>query len=578
MEKSEKTKLQQALSLSRGLFVVVGLFSLFINGLLLTVPLYMLQVYDRVLASRSLDTLLMLTIAAVIMLVTVGVVDVARSRVLVRLGARLDGLVNEPLLSAMLLSRLRGQGASTGQPLTDLEALRIFLTGSGLLSFFDAPWTPFFIALIFVFHPMLGFVALAGAVIIFLLAILSELATRRPLRESARISLRADGFVESSLRNAEAIQAMGMMPGLLKRWRARHRPALALQALASDRAAAIISSAKVIRQLLQIAILGTGAYLAVRQAITPGVMLVTSLITARALAPVEAAISSWRPFIGARAAYGRLDDLLKQADPRGESMRLPKPTGTLSVENLIAAPPGVRKPVIAGVSFSLSEGEMLGLIGPSAVGKSTLARLLVGVWAPISGHVRLDGADVHQWDHEALGPHIGYLPQDVELFDGTVSENIARFSVPDPELVVEAARQARAHDMILRLPSGYDTSIGEGGGVLSGGQRQRIALARALYGDPTLIVLDEPNSNLDGEGEEALRAAIAELKARRKTMVVIAHRPSVIGAADRVLLLRNGVVQTLGPPAEVLPRVMHAPVDEDARTVLRKESQTRVAG
>jgi len=578
MAKRGPTRLQRALSSSRSVFVVVGLFSFFINGLMLTVPIYTLQLYDRVLASRSLDTLLMLTIVAVIMLLSGGVVDFARSRVLVRLGARLDGLVNEPLLAAMLQNRLRGQGASTGQPLTDLEALRTFLTGTGLLSFFDAPWTPFFIALIFVFHPLLGFVALVGALIIFLLATLSELATRRPLREAAKISLRADGLAESSLRNAEVIQAMGMMPGLLERWRARHQPALALQALASDRAAAIVSSAKVVRQLLQIAILGAGAYLAIRQAITPGVMIVVAIITARALAPVEAAINSWRSFIGARGAYGRLNDLLKQAQPGSESMRLPRPSGVVSVENLVAAPPGAQRPVIAGVSFSLSEGEMLGLIGPSAAGKSTLARLLVGVWAPNAGHVRLDGADVYQWEHDALGPHIGYLPQDVELFDGTVSENIARLKAPEPDLVVQAAKQARAHDMILRLPSGYDTSIGEGGGVLSAGQRQRIALARALYGDPIFIVLDEPNSNLDGEGEEALRAAIAEQKESRKTMVVIAHRPSVIGAADKVLLLRDGVVQMFGPPAEVLPQVMHVPVDGGLQTVLRKEPQPKVAG
>lgn len=368
----------------------------------------------------------------------------------------------------------------------------------------------------------------------------------------------ANSFVEASMRNAEAIQAMGMLPGLYHRWLDRHQSGLALQALASDRSGVITATAKVMRQVLQVAMLGVGAYLAVQQIITPGVMIAASIIMGRALAPIEMAINSWRGFVVTRSAYDRLHSVLAQATPEREAMKLPKPNGMLTVEGLVAAPPGVQKPVLQGISFALSKGEVLGIIGPSAAGKSTLARLMVGVWGPASGHVRLDGADVYKWDPEELGPHIGYLPQDVELFDGAVCENIARFSEPDHEKVVIAAKSAGVHDMILRLPNGYDTLIGEGGSVLSGGQRQRIALARALYGDPAFIVLDEPNSNLDGEGEEALRSAVINLKSAGKTVVIIAHRPSIVTLVDKILVLQNGRIATFGTPSEVLPQIASA--------------------
>ncbi len=550
-----KTELDKALAASRGAFSAVGVFSFFINALMLTVPLYMLHIYDRVLTSRSESTLVMLTLLAVGLLLTYGLLEMVRARVLVRVGARLDHRLNRPLLAAMLQQRLRGQPTSQTQALRDMDAVRTFLTGPGLLAFFDTPWTPFFIAVIFLFHPMLGFLALAGGIILLVLAITNEWVTRKPLREASANSLNANGFVEASMRNAEAIQAMGMLPGLQQRWLDGHQAALAQQAVASDRAGGITATAKVIRQILQVAMLGLGAYLAIQQIITPGVMIAASIIMGRALAPIEMSINTWRGFISSRTAYARVKDLLTHTAPTRLPMKLPAPLGAISVEGLVAAPPGVQKPVIQGISFALPKGEVLGIIGPSAAGKSTLARLLVGVWSPLAGHVRLDGADVYQWDAEELGPHIGYLPQDVELFDGTVSDNIARFYTPDHERIVAAARQAGVHDMILRLPDGYDTVIGEGGGVLSGGQRQRIALARALYGEPALIVLDEPNSNLDGEGEEALRAAIAELKQQGKTVVIIAHRPSIISIVDKILVLQQGRVAMFGAPAEVLPQV-----------------------
>jgi len=554
--KSKKsTDLGAALSASRGTLIGVGAFSFFINALMLTVPLYMLQIYDRVLASRSTSTLLLLTLVTLGLLVTFGILEWARSRVMVRVSTSLDDRVNLSLLSAILAERLRGENTGHGQPLRDLETLRGFLTGPGLLAFFDAPWTPLFIAVIFVFHPLLGYIALAGALVLFAIALLSEISTRTPLRKAAGSMISANSFAEASLRNAEVIQALGMMPGLFRRWLVRHQSGIAWQSVASDRAGSLTAAAKVLRQILQVAILGVGAYLAIQHVITPGVMIVASIVMGRALAPVEGAINSWRHFLSARSAYDRLKGLFERASRDGEAMQLPRPEGALSVESLYAAPPGVERPVLSDISFALASGEVLGLVGPSAAGKSTLARLLVGVWSPMAGKVRLDGAEIHHWDQEALGPHIGYLPQDVELFDGTVSENIARFTDAESDEVVKAARLAGVHDMILRLPQGYDTQIGEGGSVLSGGQRQRIALARALFGEPVLIILDEPNASLDAEGDKALSEALVELKRAGTTVIVIAHRASIIGVADKLLVLRDGRVEAFGPAAEVLPQV-----------------------
>lgn len=554
-DSARESSLRKALSASRGALVGVGVFSFFINALMLTVPLYMLQIYDRVLASSSTNTLLLLTIVTLGMLVTFGVLEWARSRVLVRVSTGLDDRINTPLLSAMLAEQVRSQRSLHGQPLRDLETFRGFLTGPGLLSFFDAPWTPLYIAVIYLLHPLLGSIALFGAVLLFSVAVSSELLTRGPLRKAAGVMGTANSFAESSLRNAEVIQALGMMPGLFRRWVAQHQSGISWQSAASDRAGGLAAAAKVFRQLLQVAILGAGAYLAIQHVITPGVMIVASIIMGRSLAPVEGAINSWRHFLSARSARARLEELLDHQAQRQDPMPLPEPVGALSVEALYAAPPGVDKPVLADASFSLEPGEVLGLVGPSAAGKSTLARLLVGVWPPRAGKVRLDGAELHHWVPEALGPHIGYLPQDVELFDGTVAENIARFTEANPDDIVKAAGIAGVHDMILRLPKGYDTRIGEGGSALSGGQRQRIALARALFGDPALIVLDEPNANLDAEGDKALEQAIVELKNSGRTVIVIAHRASIVGATDKVLILRNGRVEAFGPTAEVLPQV-----------------------
>lgn len=563
--KTPKTDLQRALKAARSTFATVGVFSLFINLLMLTAPLYMLQIYDRVLSSKSESTLVMLTIVAGGLLLVLGLLEVVRSRVLVRVGTKLDQQLSNRVFSAIFSYNLKKAGQGSSQSLRDLDTLRQFLTGSGLNAFFDAPWTPLFIAVIFLFHPLLGFVALGGAIAIFILALLNELITRKPLSEANQENVQANKFADASLRNSEVLAAMGMTPGLRQRWADRHENTLALQAVASDRAGTITATSKAFRLMLQVAILGTGAYLAIQQIITPGVMIAASIIMARALAPVEQAIGSWRQFIGARSAYGRLQELLAAIPEQEERMPLPAPEGRLETEKVVATPPGSKQVVLKGVSFALEPGESLGIIGPSAAGKSSLARLLIGVWPPASGHVRLDGADIYDWDHTELGPYLGYLPQDVELFDGTVSENIARFQEPDPDKVVAAAKKADVHEIILGLPDGYDTLIGNDGASLSGGQRQRVGLARALYGDPRLIVLDEPNANLDSAGETALRQALDTLKAEGRTTVVISHKPSLLSVVDKMLVLKNGQAEQFGERQEVMSRFTRPVAGQEAQ-------------
>lgn len=554
-EETNVSPVRDALRISRGGFLAVGAFSFAINALMLTVPLYMLQVYDRVLTSGSMDTLIALTVLAVGLLVCHAVLEFIRSRILVRVGNRLDNALGGTLFSAVLRSRLASGSQSVTQSFRDMETVRGFLTSNGLTAFFDSPWTPAFLLLIFAFHPLLGAIALFGAVLLFSLAVIGELVSRGPMHKAGALSVASHRFAETSLRNAEVIEAMGMQDSLLQRWHMRHDEALAQQALANDRASLLTAIAKFVRPVLQIAMLGVGAYLAVLQEITPGVMIAASIILGRALAPVEAAIGAWRGFVAARGAYHRVEQLLQEVGKPETTLPLPRPSGRLSVEGVVAVPPGGKKPVLQNVSFQVEAGQILGVVGPSAAGKSSLARLIVGVWKPVGGHVRVDSADVWKWDKRELGQHMGYLPQDVELFDGTVAENIARFREPDAQAVVAAAKKAGVHELILRLPEGYDTRIGDGGSALSGGQRQRIGLARALYGDPALVVLDEPNASLDSEGEEALRKAIRALGEQGCTVVFIAHHARVLNVCDLLLVMRDGRVDSFGPREEVMMRL-----------------------
>jgi ATP-binding cassette subfamily C protein EexD len=549
-------EIRQALATCKSSFAATAFFSFAINMLLFVSPIYMLQIYDRVLPSRSETTLVMLSVLVASLLLTIGLLEWIRTQILVRVGARIDRMLNRRVLSAVF----HVSGGGSANAVRDFDAVREFFTGAGFLAFLDAPWAPLFIGVCFIMNPWLGILALGGSILLLCLAVATELMTRKPLGEAGRENMAANSFVESSLRSSEAVHAMGMMPGIIDRWLDKRDRVLALQAAASDRAGFLMSATKFVRMLLQSAILGLGAYLAIQNVITPGAMIAASIIMGRALAPVEMAVGQWRQFINARVAYARLKKLLETVPDNAEPMRLPKPLGALEADRVVAAPPGSRIAVLKGVSFALQPGEALGVIGPSAAGKSTLARALVGVWPIASCKIRVDGSDLQNWSREQLGPHVGYLPQDVALFDGTIAENIARFGPIDPDAVVAAARHAGVHDIILRLPDSYDTRIGVGGSVLSGGQRQRIGLARALYGDPALIILDEPNSNLDSSGEQALLEAMAYLRERGVTVIVITHRMNVLGAVAKVLVLKDGAVESFGPRDQVLAAVMRPTV------------------
>ncbi len=474
---------------------------------------------------------------------------------MVRIGTWLDRRVSGEVLSASIAATLDKGADPSIQGLRDLQTFRTFLTGPAVFPIMDAPWTPMFLAVIFMLHPTLGFISLGGAAVLFSLALANELTTRKLLLMSGGASIKALHQAEAAVRNADVIEAMGMMPSLIRRWHQRNAESIKLQAVASQRSGSITAASKFIRLVLQIGILGAGAWLAIQQELSPGSMIAASIIMGRALAPVEQAIGSWRSAIAVRNAYHRVRQQLAEAMPRGQGMPLPPPTGALAVESLSYIHPGSENPVLCNVEFVLQPGEVMGLIGPSAAGKTTLARLMVGNLRPRAGHVRLDGAEISAWDPEDRGQYIGYLPQDVELFAGTVRENIARMSEGSPESVVAAARLADVHEIVLGLQGGYDAEIGEGGMVLSGGQRQRLALARAVYGNPKFVVLDEPNANLDHVGEEALVRTIDTLKESGVTLVVIAHRPSVLRHVDKILVLRDGQVQMFGPRDEVMQNV-----------------------
>lgn len=527
----------------------VALFTFFLNLLALTSSVYMLQVYDRVLASRSGPTLFFLTAFAAACLGTLALLEVVRSRLLVRIGAQFDARLSGLAFSTTLVD------GKSGRSLRDLEQVRTFATGSTVLSLLDAPWMPVYIGLIYLLHPWLGHVALAGGVLLFVLALCNETATREPLKEAGAEIAAGARFAELAARNADVIRAMGMLPGLTRLWRQRHDFGLGLQAVASDRAANIAAIAKASRQFLQVAILGVGAWLVIRQESTGGVMIAASIVMGRALAPLENAIGSWRSFLAARESYRRLVAEFGAAEPAAESMPLPRPRGTLQFEGVGAVPPESRRATLQDVSFKLEAGQCLGITGSSGAGKSTLVRLAVGSWKPAAGVVRLDGANVADWDREDLGPHIGFLPQDIELFPGTVAANIARFGETNALKVVEAAELVGAHHMILSLPQGYDTVIGPSGANLSGGQRQRIGLARAFYGNPALVVLDEPTSNLDAEGEAAVRQAMETWRRQGRTLIVVAHRPAVLGGTDRLMVVLQGRIAAFGPTQEVMPNI-----------------------
>ncbi|MFC6300270.1 type I secretion system permease/ATPase [Pseudomonas spelaei] len=530
----------------------VAFFTVLINVLMLVPSIYMLQVYDRVLSSQNETTLVMLTLMVVGFFAFIGLLEVIRSFVVIRIGSQLERRFNLRVYKAAFERNLqRGQGHA-GQSLGDLTHIRQFITGPALFAFFDAPWFPIYLFVIFLFNVWLGVLSTAGAVLLIGLACLNEYLTRKPLGEASGFSQQSTQLASSHLHNAETIQAMGMLGALRTRWFAVHSQFLGLQNKASDTGSVVTSLSKSLRLCLQSLVLGLGALLVIKGDMTAGMMIAGSILMGRVLSPIDQLIAVWKQWSSAKLAYQRLDELLREFPPEGEQMGLPAPKGQVSFEQVSAGPPGRRMATLHQVSFHLGAGEVLGVLGASGSGKSTLARVLVGVWPTLAGTVRLDGADIHRWDRDDLGPHLGYLPQDIELFSGSIADNIARFRDADPALVVKAAQQAGVHELILRLPQGYDTVLGDNGGGLSGGQKQRVALARALYGAPRLIVLDEPNSNLDTVGEAALASAIVQMKTQGSSVILVTHRSSALAQADKLLVLNEGHLQAFGPSQEVL--------------------------
>ncbi len=558
MEK-KRTDLEAVLHNCRSSFFNVGLFSMFINLLMLVPAFYMLQVYDRVVTSGSVSTLVMLTLVMLLLMITMGGLEWVRSRIMVRISTKIDTLLGHRLYDASFKQALQTGGMqANAQPLSDLTGLRQFLTGNGLFAFFDAPWVPIYIAIMFMFHPWFGVVAIISVIILATLAVINEKVTGKMLAEANKENMGATQFTNKNLRNAEVVESMGMLARIRDRWQEKNRKVLALQGIASDRAGILTSVSKTTRLIVQSLVLGLGAYLAIQQEISPGLMIAGSILLGRALAPIDQMIGVWKQFVSARSQYQRLNEILTQVAEEPERMSLPEPKGIVSAENVMVAPPGSRTPVVKGVSFVVEPGDMVGIVGPSAAGKSTLARAILGIWPTIGGKMRLDGADIFNWKREELGPHIGYLPQDIELFEGSISENIARFGEVNSQEVVRAAQMAGVHDMILRLPEGYDTVIGATGGALSGGQRQRIGLARAIYGHPKLIVLDEPNSNLDDQGEAALAVALQNLKETGATVFIITHRSSVLSQVQKLMVMKEGALAMFGPRDQVLAELSKA--------------------
>ncbi|MEO1040268.1 MAG: type I secretion system permease/ATPase [Pseudomonadota bacterium] len=548
------TALSRALRDARAAFVVVGVFSFFLNLLYLVSPLYMLQVYDRVLASGSRETLFYLTVMAVGALVVFGALEGLRTATLARAGAWLNRRLASPILHASLRSNL-ARGAGGAEPLRDLQQVQGFVGGPSVNPFFDAPWSPIFIILIWMLHPWLGVLALATGVVLFAIALANEFLTRKPLEEGAGASAAAMGEAQRIVAHSETVRAMGMLPALEQRWSGRNAAAQARQLTATEASGWLTGLSRFVRLSAQIGVLGIGALMVLRGEMSAGAMIAGSILLGRAVAPVEQSINAWRGFVGARMSHGRLRTLLTDHGAEPERTALPAPRGKLSVEHVYVRAPGSDRFILRDVSFKLAPGEAMAIVGPSAAGKSTLCRTLCSVMPVFRGTVRLDGADLNHWPERQLGAAIGYLPQTVELFDGTVRENIARMQETSAEAVTEAASMAGVHDMVLQMPEGYETPVGPNGINLSGGQRQRIGLARAVFGTPKLVILDEPNANLDQAGEAALSQTIAALKAAGSGVVMVAHRQSALAAVDKILVLNNGAVDMFDS-AETVLRIM----------------------
>ena len=554
----ERSELTQALWAFRREFLVVGVFSMVANVLMLAPTLYMLQVFDRVLASRSELTLLAMSLITLFLFGVMAFAEWMRSRVLVQAGVRLDGVLGSRIFNASFEAQLTPSGVSPAGAFSDLIQVRQFLTGNGAIAFFDTPWTPVYIAVLYVLHPLLGYVGIFFAVLQGLLAWFGHRRAVAPSEAANKASSETMQFLQNKLRNTEVLEPMGMIGNLRPRWAQRHAKAQALNGQAQALTHRITAVSKFLRYTQQSLALGVGALLVIDGQLSPGGMIAANVLMTRALAPIDMLVGAWRGFIGARSAFERLEALLGAHPPRDPALSRVAPRGEMVLRDVVAVVPARAEPILKGISVAVEPGTVTVVLGPSGSGKSTLARCLVGIWPGVSGEVLLDGLPIGGWDRHELGPYLGYLPQDIELFEGTIAENIARFGEVDSAQVIAAARSAGLHEMILRFPKGYDTPIGEAGGLLSGGQRQRIGLARAVYGDPVLVVLDEPNANLDDVGEAALVQTVRELKAKGRTVFLITHRPGIVAVADRLLLLRDGRVQAEGPRDVVLAALQAA--------------------
>ena len=546
-------RLEEGVKLTIPIFLTAIIFSFFINLLMFVSPLYMLQIYDRVVTSRSETTLVALTILAGMLLFVYAILEWLRSRILVRAGLAFDEKIAGPVFESIHRGNVLMPSGGYVQCLRDIDILREFLTGAGLIALCDAPWFPIFVLACFMLHPWFGVIALVGSMASLGLTLLNEMATKKDLNAATVANARASQSASAVFRNTEVLQAMGMVDALKQIWLGQHETVLASQATASDRAGLIVAFTKFFRMFLQTIILGTGAYLVINREISPGAIVAGSILVGRAMQPIEVAVGQWKGFIAARSAFDRLRSLFKLAGNEPPRMSLPQPRGAVQVSELLSTAPGRPQTfILKGINCEFEAGEVVGVIGPSAAGKSSFARVLVGVWPIVRGAVRLDGSDLGHWDPQQLGRHIGYLPQDVELFSGTVAQNIARFQDGDSEPIIAAAMLAGCHELIQQLSDGYNTQIGDGGHALSGGQRQRIALARALYGQPSLIILDEPNANLDASGEAALLRAVQQLKANHTTVVIISHKMNILAAVDKVMVMADGMVKSFGPRDVVL--------------------------
>ena len=551
----QRSELRAVLWRFRREFAVCVVFSAVINLLMLTPTLYMLQLFDRVMISQSILTLAAMTLVMLFFFAVMSFSEWSRSRLLVRLGVRLDEELNTRVFNASFESQLRQPGGNPAQAFSDLTNLRQFMTGNGLFAFMDAPWTPIYLGVLFMLHPWLGVLGVVFSLILMVLAWFSNQATRASLEKAMESSAPVTTFVQSKLRNAEVIEAMGMLGDLRREWLVRHRNHLRLNNTAGDVSARVQSLTKFVRYTQQSLALGAGALLVIEGELTAGAMVAANVLIGRATQPLDMMVGTWRSFLSARKSFERLEALLGRHPARQAGRVHDVPKGEMRLEGLVATAPGRAQPILKGLTAEFPAGEVIGIIGPSGSGKSTLARSLVGIWPYTEGRVLIDGEPIDSWSRDELGPFIGYLPQDIELFEGSIAENIARFGDIDPDKVIRASQRAGVHDMILRLPKGYDTPMGEAGGTLSGGQRQRLGLARAMYGDPSILVLDEPNSNLDEIGEAALLRAVQDLKAQGRTVFLITHRSGILAATDRLLLLKDGEIVLYGPRQQVIAAI-----------------------